>query len=130
MARSCVFDCHLSPVGRQMAIENSVSNDCWSTFVDSIKLNSTIVIDCCLSGMIPFRYVISDRSVSLRSLSTDFLEYWRLRGNRVNWHVRQPGNMSIPGAPRGEQGYGYLYNSVSRAFLLLCLPSIRRVEKI
>ena len=27
IARNTVFDCHLSPVGRQMAIENSVSND-------------------------------------------------------------------------------------------------------
>ena len=27
IARYSVFDCHLSPVGRQMAIENSVSND-------------------------------------------------------------------------------------------------------
>ena len=26
-----VFDCHLSPVGRLMAIENSVSNYFWST---------------------------------------------------------------------------------------------------
>ena len=27
IARNSVFDCHLSPIGRQMAIENSVSND-------------------------------------------------------------------------------------------------------
>ena len=27
IARNSVFDCHLSPVRRQMAIENSVSND-------------------------------------------------------------------------------------------------------
>ena len=27
MARNSVFDYHLSPVGQQMAIENSVSND-------------------------------------------------------------------------------------------------------
>ena len=27
IARNSVFDSHLSPVGRQMAIENSVSND-------------------------------------------------------------------------------------------------------
>ena len=27
IARNSVFDCHLSPVGRQLAIENSVSND-------------------------------------------------------------------------------------------------------
>ena len=27
IARNSVLDCHLAPVGRQMAIENSVSND-------------------------------------------------------------------------------------------------------
>ena len=32
-----VLDCHLSPVGRQMAIKNSVSNDFLSRFVDSIE---------------------------------------------------------------------------------------------
>ena len=31
-----VFDCHLSPVGHQMAIENTVSIDFLSTFLDSI----------------------------------------------------------------------------------------------
>ena len=36
IARYRVFDCHLSPFGRQMAIENSVSYDFWSYFVDSI----------------------------------------------------------------------------------------------
>ena len=46
IARNSVFYCHLSPVGRQMTIENSVSNDNWSTFVDSIN-----VFDCRLSGV-------------------------------------------------------------------------------
>ena len=46
ITRNSVFDCHLSPVGRQMAIENSVSNDFLSTFVDSIK-----VFDCLLFGV-------------------------------------------------------------------------------
>ena len=36
--RNSVFDCHLSPDWRQMAIENSVSNDFWSTFVASINV--------------------------------------------------------------------------------------------
>ena len=36
-----VFDGQLSPVGRLMAIENSVSNYFWSTFVDNID-----VFDC------------------------------------------------------------------------------------
>ena len=35
IARNSVSDCHLSPVWRQMAIENSDSNDFLSTFVDS-----------------------------------------------------------------------------------------------
>ena len=48
IARNNVFDYHLSPVGRQMAIKTSVSNDCFlSTFVDSI-----IVFDCLLSDVI------------------------------------------------------------------------------
>ena len=46
IARNSVFDCHLSPVGRQMAIENSVSNDFWSTCIDSID-----VFDCRLPGV-------------------------------------------------------------------------------
>ena len=36
IARNSVFYCYLSPVGGQMAIENSVFNDFLSTFVDSI----------------------------------------------------------------------------------------------
>ena len=44
--RNSVFDCHLSPVGRHMTIENSVSNDFLSTFVDSID-----VFDCRLPGV-------------------------------------------------------------------------------
>ena len=39
--RNSVFDCHLSPVGRQMAIENTVSINYCSTFLDSIG-----VFDC------------------------------------------------------------------------------------
>ena len=38
LARNSIFDCHLSPVGRQMVIENSVSNDFGSTFVDGINV--------------------------------------------------------------------------------------------
>ena len=49
IARNSVFDCHLSPVRRQMTIENSVSND--------FDLRSMIVIiinffDCRLSGVV------------------------------------------------------------------------------
>ena len=46
IARNSVFNCHLSPVGRQMPIENSVSNNFWSEFVDCIN-----VFDCHLSGV-------------------------------------------------------------------------------
>ena len=44
--RNSVFDCHLSPAGQQMTIENSVLNDFGSTFVYSID-----VFDCHLSGV-------------------------------------------------------------------------------
>ena len=54
IARNSVFVCHVSPVGRQMAIElgrqmaieNLASNGFWSTFVDSIN-----VFDFRLSGV-------------------------------------------------------------------------------
>ena len=46
IARNSVFDCHLSPVWRQMAIKNSVSNYFLSMFVNSINL-----LDCRLSGV-------------------------------------------------------------------------------
>ena len=46
IARNSVFDCHLSPNWRQMAIENSVSNDFLSPFVDCIN-----VFDCRLPGV-------------------------------------------------------------------------------
>ena len=46
IARNNVFDCHLSPVGRKMAIGNSVSNDFLSTFVDGIN-----VFDCHFPGV-------------------------------------------------------------------------------
>ena len=42
--RNSVFYCHLSPMGRQMAIVNTVSIDFWSMFLDSIG-----VFDCRLS---------------------------------------------------------------------------------
>ena len=38
IARNSASDCHLSPVGWQMAIENSISNDFLSTLVDSINI--------------------------------------------------------------------------------------------
>ena len=46
IARNSVFDCHLSPIWRQMAIENYVSNDVRFMSVDSIN-----IFDCCLSGV-------------------------------------------------------------------------------
>ena len=42
IVRNSVFDCHLSPVGRQ----NSVSNNFLFTFVDSINVS-----DCRLKGV-------------------------------------------------------------------------------
>ena len=55
IARNSVFDCHLSPDWWQMAIKNSVSNDFWYTFVDSID-----VFDCRLPGVyMPSRHMPS-----------------------------------------------------------------------
>ena len=45
--RYSVYDCHLSPIGRQMAVENSVSNDFLSSFVARIN-----VFDCRLPGVL------------------------------------------------------------------------------
>ena len=44
-----VFDCHLSPVGRQMAIENTVYNNFLSTFPDSIGVLDCRLPHVCLS---------------------------------------------------------------------------------
>ena len=46
IATTSVFDCQWSPVGRHMAIEKSVSNYFWSTFVDNID-----IFDCHQSGV-------------------------------------------------------------------------------
>ena len=46
IATTSVFNCQLSPIGRLMTIESSVSNYFWSTFVDNID-----VFDCRLSGV-------------------------------------------------------------------------------
>ena len=45
--RNSVFDCHLPPVWRQMAIKNSVSNDFLSMFLNSIG-----VFDCRLPSVV------------------------------------------------------------------------------
>ena len=46
VATTSVYDCQWSPVGRLVAIERSVSNCFWSTFVDNID-----VFDCHQSGV-------------------------------------------------------------------------------
>ena len=45
--RNSVFNCHLSPVWRQIAIENTVSIYFLSTFLDSIG-----IFDCRLPGVV------------------------------------------------------------------------------
>ena len=60
------FDCHLSPNWRQMAIENSVSNDFLSSFVDSIN-----VFDCRLPGVILFALIFLHHDSS-----SDFAEHF------------------------------------------------------
>ena len=65
-ARNSVFDCHSSPIWRQMTIENYVSNDFWSTFVGSNN-----VFDWRLSGV--------SRSFSKRGFSFPVLpDFWFL----------------------------------------------------
>ena len=46
IARNSVFDCHLSPVGRQMAILNSVSNDFFY-----LRSSVELIFNCFLSGV-------------------------------------------------------------------------------
>ena len=46
IATTRVIDCQLSPGWRLMAMENSVSNYFWYTFVDNID-----IFDCRLSGV-------------------------------------------------------------------------------
>ena len=66
--RNSVFDCHLSQVGRQMAIENTVSIDFLSTFLDSIG-----VFDCRLPGVFPKYLPKVPLSVSFVNLFLLFL---------------------------------------------------------
>ena len=48
ITRNSAVDCHLSPVGWQIAIKNSVSNDFWSTFVHSILMFSIVPYLVCI----------------------------------------------------------------------------------
>ena len=50
ITRNSVFNCHLLPVGRQMAIKNTVSRDFWSAFA-IVKSR----FDCRLSSVIFLR---------------------------------------------------------------------------
>ena len=46
IARNNVFDCDLSPIGKQMAIKDSVSSDILSTFVDNTNVFDLPTIRC------------------------------------------------------------------------------------
>ena len=74
IARNSVFDCHLSPVGRQMAIKISVSNYFWSTFVDSINVFWLPLIRCDLV-MCKFCFLMED----LREMGQNKTHYNILR---------------------------------------------------
>ena len=50
IARYIVVDCQLSSVGRQLAIEISVSKDFRSTFVDSINFSIAAYPECLGGG--------------------------------------------------------------------------------
>ena len=71
--RNSVFDCHLSPVWRQKANENSVSIDVWSTFLDSID-----VFDCRLPGVIEGRGEPAWTKITKKC----FLDHFRVRDNK------------------------------------------------
>ena len=63
IVRNSVFDCHLSPARRQMAIEISVSNDFSSSFLDSIG-----VFVCRLTGVsmcVSFSYWLVHEVISI-----------------------------------------------------------------
>ena len=66
--RNSVFDCLLSPVWRQIAIENPISIDFWSTFLDSIG-----VFDCRLPGV---GMVFAVRWVPNYPLSAHWSAHW------------------------------------------------------
>ena len=44
IALTSVFDCQLSPVGRLMPIQSSVSNYFWSTFVDILTFSIAVYL--------------------------------------------------------------------------------------
>ena len=46
IAGNCVFNCHLSPIGRQTAGESSVSSDPGSTFVDIFDIFDCRSLKC------------------------------------------------------------------------------------
>ena len=67
VARNSVLDCHSSPVGRQMTIENSVYNDFRSMFVDGIN-----VFDWRLPGVINVKMpTIVDILTSISVINTN-----------------------------------------------------------
>ena len=65
-----VLDCHLSPVLRQMAIENSVSNDFSSAFLETIG-----IFVCRLTGVstcVSFSYWLVHEVISIFHKATAF----------------------------------------------------------
>ena len=79
IVRNCAFDCHLSPVWRQMAIKNSVSNDFLSTFLDNIG-----VFYCRLPG------VINETRTIFQCHTCCWRQYQSV-AHFVRWHYIQQG---------------------------------------
>ena len=80
------FSIAICPVGRQMTIESSISNNCWSTFIDSIN-----VFDCRLSGVFDlFRYTrLNTRRKENAFLTIDFIiSQWHLHLNKVKVRIK------------------------------------------
>ena len=68
IATTSVFDCQWSPVGRLMAIEKSVSNYFWSTFVDNID-----VFDCHQSGVNSLKHTLHYVTVGISAYNWNCL---------------------------------------------------------
>ena len=70
MTRNSAFDCHLSPVGRQMAIANSVSKALFPFIFDLYTfVDSNNVFDCRQSGVVI--YILFSLQFNVETVTVD-----------------------------------------------------------
>ena len=102
LARNSVFNCHLSPVRQQMAIENSVSvvNDFLSTFADSIY-----VFDCRLP-----RCGDSSRTIHQEYCSSRFVKITQ-RVKVLNAWANPEEGQGVRTPLKNHQNIGFLSNT-------------------